>query len=148
MRIGELARRAGVSSAAIRFYEREGLLPAPVRADNDYRDYSEVDADRAINFVWFREVGLDPVDAAKLADQCATGHCDLSWAELPPLLERQRAALAERIVELQTIDARLAALQASARHEAGQPQPPTPTPRKEGSVLRCDCEGGCCGPCC
>jgi DNA-binding transcriptional MerR regulator len=38
MRIGELSTRVGVSTDAIRFYERSGWLPRPARRDNDYRD--------------------------------------------------------------------------------------------------------------
>ena len=144
MHIGELARRAGVSAAAIRYYERDGLLPAPGRGDNAYREYTDVDVERATTFVQFRGMGLDPRDAARLADQCATGQCDLTWADLPPLLLRQREAVAAQIAELQALDARLAALQASAT-TAGQPDGPDSTMRKEEPVLQCDCDGGCCG---
>jgi MerR family redox-sensitive transcriptional activator SoxR len=35
--IGEVARRAGVNVSAIRFYEREGLLPEPERAGGQRR---------------------------------------------------------------------------------------------------------------
>jgi MerR family redox-sensitive transcriptional activator SoxR len=35
--IGEVARRAGVNVSAIRFYEREGLLPPPERAGGQRR---------------------------------------------------------------------------------------------------------------
>jgi|SRR5918994_2456177 DNA-binding transcriptional MerR regulator len=45
LRIGELARRAGVTAKAIRFYERKGLLPAARRAPNSYRLYGEDTAD-------------------------------------------------------------------------------------------------------
>lgn len=42
MRIGELARRTGVSRDAIRFYERQGLIEASAReADNNYKSYPE-----------------------------------------------------------------------------------------------------------
>jgi MerR family mercuric resistance operon transcriptional regulator len=40
MRIGELARRAGVRVVTLRFYEGEGLLPPPSRGANGYRDYA------------------------------------------------------------------------------------------------------------
>jgi DNA-binding transcriptional MerR regulator len=40
MRSGELARRAGVSADTIRHYERLGLLKAPARNRNGYRNYS------------------------------------------------------------------------------------------------------------
>jgi len=41
VRIGELARRAGVTRKAIRFYEAKKVLPAPTRAPNGYRLYGE-----------------------------------------------------------------------------------------------------------
>lgn len=37
LRIGEVAERAGVSVSAIRFYEREGLLPRPDRVGGQRR---------------------------------------------------------------------------------------------------------------
>jgi MerR family transcriptional regulator, mercuric resistance operon regulatory protein len=39
MRIGELAKAAGVHVQTIRFYERRGLLPPPSRSSAGYRDY-------------------------------------------------------------------------------------------------------------
>ncbi len=42
MRISELARRAGTTTRALRFYESQGLLRAR-RSANGYRDYDEDD---------------------------------------------------------------------------------------------------------
>ena len=39
MTIGTLARAAGVGIDTVRFYEREGLLPAPTRRASGYREY-------------------------------------------------------------------------------------------------------------
>lgn len=39
MLIGEVAAATGVSTKTLRFYERRGLLPAPDRLPNGYRDY-------------------------------------------------------------------------------------------------------------
>ncbi len=45
--IGELAALAGVTAEAIRYYEREGVLPAPVRRGTGrYRRYSDADVVR------------------------------------------------------------------------------------------------------
>ena len=41
MRIGELAKATGTKAETIRYYEREGILPAADRTDSNYRDYSQ-----------------------------------------------------------------------------------------------------------
>lgn len=46
MKIGELAKRAEVPIDTVRYYEREGLIPPPVRRASGYRDYLEADVDR------------------------------------------------------------------------------------------------------
>lgn len=40
MKIGELAQRSSCKVETVRFYEREGLLEAPEREDNGYRNYT------------------------------------------------------------------------------------------------------------
>jgi peroxiredoxin/DNA-binding transcriptional MerR regulator len=42
VRIGDLARRTGVTQKALRYYERLGVL-TPVRGENGYREYREAD---------------------------------------------------------------------------------------------------------
>ena len=39
--IGAVAKRVGVAIDTIRYYEREGLLPAPTRRASGYRSYDE-----------------------------------------------------------------------------------------------------------
>ena len=46
MKIGELAKRAEVPIDTVRYYEREGLIPPPVRRASGYRDYRDTDVDR------------------------------------------------------------------------------------------------------
>lgn len=50
LKIGELARRAGVTGKAIRFYERTRVLPPAKRAANRYRLYGD-DAVGMVHFV-------------------------------------------------------------------------------------------------
>jgi DNA-binding transcriptional MerR regulator len=58
MRIGELARNAGVGIQTIRFYEREGLLPKPARTRTGYRDYARPDLDRVQFIRSCQEIGF------------------------------------------------------------------------------------------
>ena len=48
--IGRVARAAGVGIDTIRYYEREGLLPAPARRISGYRDYTP-DAVTRLRFI-------------------------------------------------------------------------------------------------
>ena len=46
MKIGQLARQAGVPIDTVRYYERHGLLPEPTREPSGYRVYQAADVDR------------------------------------------------------------------------------------------------------
>ena len=46
MKIGELARAAQTPVETIRYYEREGLLPAPPRSAGNYRLYGDTHRQR------------------------------------------------------------------------------------------------------
>lgn len=50
LKIGELAKAAGVGPKAIRFYEAAGVLPEPARGPNGYRLYAP-DAVELLRFV-------------------------------------------------------------------------------------------------
>ena len=45
MQIGVVAKRIGLSVDAIRFYERNALLPRPPRTEGGYRQYGESDVE-------------------------------------------------------------------------------------------------------
>jgi len=105
VRIAELARRAGVAPSAVRWYEQEGVLPAPPRSDNGYREYAEADLARLRLVVALRRLGLDPAEAGRLARLCLEGGS--ADAGLAPLLELQRAAIARQRDDLDRLEAEL-----------------------------------------
>jgi DNA-binding transcriptional MerR regulator len=57
MRIGELARRTGVSERSLRYYETQGLLVAD-RTPGGHRDYPETAVDRVIRIQELYAAGL------------------------------------------------------------------------------------------
>src|SRR5690606_35533884 len=63
MRIGELGRLADTSVETIRYYEREGLLPAPARSDGNYRLYSDdhIERLRFIRHCRSLDIALDEI---------------------------------------------------------------------------------------
>ena len=46
MKIGELAKLTDCQVETIRYYEREGLLPAPARSEGNYRLYNQAHVER------------------------------------------------------------------------------------------------------
>ena len=48
MKIGELAKKAGCQVETVRYYEREGLLPAPARSEGNYRLYGNEHLERLV----------------------------------------------------------------------------------------------------
>lgn len=51
MRIGELAKKAGVSVSSVRFYESQGLMPKPDTQESGYREYGENELHRLLLIV-------------------------------------------------------------------------------------------------
>ncbi|HWM03608.1 MAG TPA: MerR family transcriptional regulator [Actinophytocola sp.] len=73
MRIGELARRAGTTTRALRFYEAQGLLPAG-RAANGYREYGEDDLRLVTEIRTLQNVGLTLDDTRPFVECLRAGH--------------------------------------------------------------------------
>ncbi len=106
-RIGEVAKRLGMSVDTLRYYERIGLLPAVQRSASGLRYYGEHDLAR-LRFIR-RAQAMD----FKLAEIASL----LELREAPQRSRPAVRALAEG--KLAEIDARLAAL-AELRRELGE----------------------------
>jgi len=100
MRIGELAQVCGVSRDALRFYERERLLPRPSRTPSGYRVYRPEDASR-VRFVRRAQamgLALDDIRellelrSLKTPDQCR---------RVASRLKTRVGAVEEKIADLQ-----------------------------------------------
>lgn len=109
LRIGELARRSGVSIDTIRYYEREGLLPLAPRTAGGYRRYAPSAAARLRFIRHAQEVGfsLDEIGELLALRRRRRGSCDAVRAKAGERLvaierklarlERMRAALVELV---------------------------------------------------
>ena len=105
MKIAELAGRAGVAPSAVRWYEQVGVLPAPERRENGYREYSDSDLARLRLLLTLRRLGLGPEDSGRLARICLEhGAVD---ADLAPVLAEQRRAIARQRADLGRLEGEL-----------------------------------------
>ena len=108
-RIGEAARRSGVSSANMRYYEKEGLLSPGVREDNSYRLYSEADVHRLrfIRLCRAMDMSLDEVRTLLALD---TSKAPLDVHTACHTLDGHLEHVRTRLQELQALEQDLRAL--------------------------------------
>jgi DNA-binding transcriptional MerR regulator len=107
MRIGEIAKQAGVTVDTVRFYERVGVLPAPERTESGYRDYVPETIERILFTRELQAIGFTLADAvdALAAHDTGDATCESERWRLDAALARVDAKLAElhalraRIVE-------------------------------------------------
>lgn len=97
LRIGETAKRTGVSAANIRYYEKEGLLTPAMRGGNDYRLYTEVDLHRLrfIRMCRAMDMSLDEVRTLLALDWQQAADCHAATATINGHLQHVRQRLAE-----------------------------------------------------
>ena len=106
--IGEAARQSGVSSANIRFYEKEKLLSPYGRGENSYRFYSKSDVHqlRFIRLCRAMDMSLDEVRTLLGLDLNNKSDCKAAREALDGHLSHVRA----RLVELKALEKDLKAL--------------------------------------
>lgn len=112
MRIGELARRAGLSRDTLRYYERRGLLDGdgPARRPNGYRDYSERTLERLRRIRELKGHGFTLSEIRRVLETRASAvRCE----GVPEALHAKLRAVDARIAELRRHRARLRASLAS-----------------------------------
>ena len=115
LKVSDVAQAAGVSPDAVRFYEREGLLPSPPRSPAGYREY-DASAPQRIRFIKdAQEMGLKLAEIGELLEIQDKGACPCGHTKT--LVERRLAEIdAEigRLTELRSNLAAMAALECSA----------------------------------
>ncbi|MCC2335755.1 MerR family transcriptional regulator [Cellulomonas wangsupingiae] len=105
MRIGELARRTGVATRLLRYYEEQGLL-SPARGSNAYREYGEDDVARVERVAGLVRAGVPTRLVRVILDLEAAQETDLP-ASCPRTVAEMLAQ------ELEGLDQRIACLTAS-----------------------------------
>jgi Cd(II)/Pb(II)-responsive transcriptional regulator len=120
MRIGDLARATGTPVETIRFYEREGLLPAAQRSDNNYRLYTVAHAERLAFVRQCRnlDMALDEIRSLLRQRDAPASDC----REVNALLDTHIGHVAQRMRELRALARDLKALRArcSSPHAIAQ----------------------------
>ena len=108
LKIGELAVRTGYTVEAIRYYERQGLLPAPARSGGNYRLYrgAHLERLRFIRHCRSLDMALDEIRTLLTFRD----HPDQSCGAVNALLDRHIVEVADRIAQLRDLEEQLLGL--------------------------------------
>lgn len=108
IRIGKLAKKAGVSTDAIRFYESEGVLPPTRRTGAGYRLYDK-DATKRLKFIKHAQgCGLTLTEIKQLLDiKMGTDSC---CGDVRSFAEQKKLQLDQKIVAMQAMSEALTEL--------------------------------------
>jgi Cd(II)/Pb(II)-responsive transcriptional regulator len=108
LKIGDLARRTHCPPETIRYYEREGLLPLPLRTAANYRVYGPAHIQR-LSFIRncrSLDMALDEIRQLLRVRDVPQENCH----EAHRLLDEHIAHVRTRITELQALERQLKAL--------------------------------------
>lgn len=111
MRIGELSKATGVDIETIRFYEKSGLLPPPVRSENGYRDYAHDHLERLAFIRHCRALDMSLADVTLLLDSLASRD-PATLVQVDKLVDAQLGKVRARLQSMRALEAQLVALQA------------------------------------
>jgi len=113
MRIGELAGLADCKVETLRYYEQQGLLPAPERSEGNFRMYGNLHLERLRFIRHCRSLGmtLDNVRVLLSFRDSPEEAC----GPVDALIDEHISNVAARISELKVLEAQLRALRSQCR---------------------------------
>lgn len=109
MKIGDLSNASATSAETIRYYEREGLLPAPARTEGNFRVYEAAHLERLqfIRHCRGLDMSLDEVRVLLRVKDAPGEDC----GDVNALLDEHIGHVSRRIKELRALERQLKALQ-------------------------------------
>jgi MerR family copper efflux transcriptional regulator len=121
LRIGTASRLTGLTTKAIRFYERAGLIPAAPRTETGYRRYTDQDVRWLRLIRRMRLLGVPLEQIVPLVLEGITADCSQFVDQLGAALERQRAEITQRMAELVALRSDLDELARHIAHSECEP---------------------------
>ncbi|WES69628.1 Cu(I)-responsive transcriptional regulator [Superficieibacter sp. BNK-5] len=117
MNISDVAKKTGLTSKAIRFYEEKGLVTPPLRSENGYRSYTQQHLDELTLLRQARLVGFNLEECGELVElfnDPARHSADVKKRTLEKVAE-----IEQHIVQLQEMRQQLLTLAESCPGDEG-----------------------------
>lgn len=105
MKIGELATESSTPIETIRYYEREGLLPAPARTQGNFRLYEAEHLERLLFIRYCRGLDMSLDEVRVLLKFKDAPHEDCG--DVNVMLDQHIGHVSRRIKELRTLEKQL-----------------------------------------
>ena len=101
--VGEAARRLNVAPSTLRYYDKEGLLPAVSRTEGGIRMFTAADMETLSMIGCLKKAGMSIKDIKQFMDWCHQG--DSTISQRKELIKKQRRAVEVQIRQLnETLD--------------------------------------------
>lgn len=113
--IGPLSKRSGVNVETIRYYERIGLIPLPMRSERQTRHYDDDDVKRLVFIRRSREIGFSLDDIRNLLKLAERGQ---SCGDVQQMALAQAGHIREKITDLERME--LLLLETASKCEGGK----------------------------
>src|SRR5688500_3072289 len=108
LKVSDVANAAGVFPDAVRFYEKEGLLPGPPRSPAGYREYDETTPPRIRLIKDAQEMGLKLAEIGELLEIQDKGACPCGHTKT--LVERRLSEIDAEVARLSRLRSKLATM--------------------------------------
>lgn len=97
--IGEMAKKLGVAPSTLRYYDKEGLLPAVARSEGGVRVFQDADLDHLCLIQCLKKTGMSIQEIRQFIDWAAQG--DETIPQRLELFRHRREAVMDQIAQLQ-----------------------------------------------
>lgn len=118
MQIKALSAATGVDIETIRYYERQGLLPAPARRANGYRDYGPPQLERLSFIRHCRALDMPLADVRQLL--AALDAPGPECGDINALIDQHLARVRARLASLRALEKQLRSLRSSCSGAPGE----------------------------
>lgn len=113
MRIGELASSCNCPAETIRYYEKIGLLPRPIRTANGYRSYDDTHHKWLQFILRSRALGFTQKEVRRLSDIAHQSHPDC--ADVHELLTEHMVDVRQKLQDLRRMEKALLRLKSKCQ---------------------------------
>jgi Cd(II)/Pb(II)-responsive transcriptional regulator len=118
MQIKALSDATGVDVETIRYYERQGLLPAPARQANGYRDYGQPQLERLAFIRHCRALDMPLADVRQLL--AALDAPGPECGDVNALIDQHLTRVRARLTSLRALEKQLRSLRNTCNGQPGE----------------------------